>query len=145
MGKLEPAAFESLERLGHSLVSQLRRRLEMIAVEVTEEEIRFGRIFAWLFVALFLSCLTLSLAVLLVLAAYWDTPSRLTAMGWLLVIAAAASGTMWWIYRQKLLQRPIVFSQTIEELRRDAAALAPKPRGPDLEGVPPDYGTRGQA
>jgi uncharacterized membrane protein YqjE len=142
MGKLEPAAFESLERLAHGLVSQLRRRLELMAVEVTEEEIRFSRALGWQLLALFLSCLTLTLGVLLVIAAYWDSVNRLAAIGWMLAAAGVASGAMWWIYRNRLRYKPIVFSQTIEELRRDAAALAPEPRD-GLPDAPPGYGPRG--
>lgn len=126
MGKLEPAAFESLESVGHGLVSQLRGRLELFAVEVTEEEIRFARVLGWQLLALFLSCLTVTLAVLLVLATFWDTEHRLDAVGWTLFLTAAASGAAWWMHRGHMRRKPIVFSQTVEELRRDALALAPQ-------------------
>jgi uncharacterized membrane protein YqjE len=131
MGKLEPAAFESLERLGHSLVSQLRRRLQLMAVEVTEEEIRFARVLGWQLLALFFSCMSLTLAAVLVIAGYWDTPMRLEAIGWMLVVASAMSGTMWWIYRTHLARKPVVFTQTLIELEKDARALDPVPRSGD--------------
>lgn len=127
MGKLEPAAFESLENVGHGLVSQLRGRLELFAVEVTEEEIRFARALGWQLLALFLSCLTVTLAVLLVLATFWDTEHRVDAIVWTLFATAAAAGAAWWIHRGHMRRKPIVFSQTVEELRRDALALAPQP------------------
>ena len=133
MGKPEPATFTSLERLGHGLVTQLRQRLELMAVEVTEEEIRFTRVLAWQLVALFLTCLTIALGALLVIAAFWDTASRVAAVGAVLGAVAAAAGGMWWVYRQRLRRKPILFAQTIEELRRDADALAPgagPPRAP---------------
>lgn len=124
MGKLEPAAFESLETLGHGLVTQLRGRLELFAVEVTEEEIRFARTLGWQLMALFLSCLTVTLAAVLVLATFWDTEHRVQAIVWTLFGAAAASGVAWWTHRRHMRRKPIVFAQTIEELRRDALALA---------------------
>jgi uncharacterized membrane protein YqjE len=133
MGKLEPATFESFERIGYSLVSQLRRRLALMAVEVTEEEIRFSRVLGWQLLALFFSCMTVSLGVLLVIAGFWDTPMRLTAIGWTLVVASVVSGSMWWIYRTHLRRKPVVFSQTLVELEKDARALDPAP-----EGSPPD-------
>lgn len=133
MGKLEPAAFESLENFGHNLVDQLRGRLELFAVEITEEEIRFSRALGWQLLALFLSCLTLTLAVLLVVATFWDTMYRTQAVAWLLVTFGLAAGGIWAIYRNQLARKPIVFSQTIEELRRDALALAPRRPPP---GVP---------
>lgn len=135
MGKLEPAAFESLERIGHSLVSQLRRRLEMVALEITEEQIRFGRVLGWQLVALFLSCLSFALIVVLVIAAYWDGPQRLVAIGSMLGLTAAAAGAVWWLYRRDLSRKPMVFAQTIEELRRDAEALRPQPRA-DMDAIP---------
>jgi len=132
MGKLEPAAFESLEHVGHNLVDQLRSRLELFAIEITEEEIRFARALGWQLLALFLSCLMLALGALLVVATFWDTPHRIQAVIWLLAGSAAASTGVWAVYRAQLRRKPIVFSQTIEELRRDALALAPKqpPPGP---------------
>ena len=125
MGKLEPAAFETLENLGHGLVSQVRSRLALFAVEVTEEQIRFSRRFGWQMFALFLSCLTLALAVLLVLAGLWDTAYRITAVTIALVLTALGAGAAWWVYRTYVTTAPVVFSQTIEELRRDAEALLP--------------------
>jgi uncharacterized membrane protein YqjE len=132
MGTPEPAPFESLERLGHGLVSHLRQRLELVALEVTEEEIRFSRLLGWQLMALFLACLSIALAALLVIAAYWDTGTRLWAIGGVLAASASAAGAFWWIYRQRVRGKPIVLAQTIEELRRDADALAPggSPGGP---------------
>lgn len=127
MGKLEPAAFASLEHLGHNLVDQLRGRLELFAVEITEEEIRFSRALGWQLLALFLSCLTLTLATLLVVASFWDTTHRTEAVAWLLLVFGAAAGVIWVIYRSQLKRKPIAFAQTIEELRRDALAMAPRP------------------
>jgi uncharacterized membrane protein YqjE len=128
MGKLEPAAFESLEHLGHNVVDQVRGRLELFAVEITEEEIRFARSLGWQLLALFLSCLMLTLVVLLVVGMFWDTPHRVQAVLWLTAACGAASGGVWSIYRWQLRHRPVVFSQTIEELRRDALALVPQQR-----------------
>lgn len=135
MGKLEPAAFESLEHFGHHLVDQVRGRLELFAVEITEEEIRFARNLGWQLLALFLSCLMVTLGAILVVATFWDTAHRIHAVLWLLVAAAIGSGAAWAIYRWQLRHKPVVFSQTIEELRRDALALAPQQRQ-DPSGPP---------
>lgn len=136
MGKLEPAAFASLEGLGYGLVTQLRGRLELLAVEITEEEIRFGRTLGWQLLALFLSCLTVTLAVVLVLACFWDTAHRIDAIVWTLVATSVASGGAWWAHRGHMRRKPIVFAQTIEELRRDALALARASAAPPAGPVP---------
>jgi uncharacterized membrane protein YqjE len=135
MQKLEPAAFESLERLGHGLVSQVRRRLELMAVEISEEEIRFARALGWQLLALFLSCLLIALTAMLVVVVFWDTSHRVASVIWLIAIAVVASGVTWWFYRRQVQRKPVVFSQTIEELRRDAEALAPGPAG-DVPAMP---------
>lgn len=142
MGKLEPAAFESLEHLGHGLVTQLRGRLALVAVEVSEEEIRFARRLGWQLFALFLSCLTLSLAVLLVLVAFWDAPQRLAAVTVALVLTALGAGAAWWIHRTHVREAPVVLSQTLEELRRDAEALTPRSRGNGATAAAPAHASR---
>ena len=129
MGRLEPVAFESLERLGHAVVSQLRRRLEMIAVEMTEEQIRFSRLLGWQLLALFFSSMTAALAATLIIAAFWDTALRIEAIGWTLLVVSLASSGLWFRYRQVLRRKPVVFRQTIDELRKDAEALDPAGHG----------------
>lgn len=109
---------------GAEVVSHLRRRLELLAVEITEEELRFARVLGWQLLALFLSCLTLAVAVTMVLTAFWDTEHRMRAMALTLMLCGAGSLATWWLYRRHVTFRPIVFAQTIEELRRDAHALA---------------------
>lgn len=133
MGAPEPLGppMSAIGNLGPALVSHLRRRLELLAVEITEEELRFARALGWQLLALFLACLTTSVGVALVMATFWDTPHRVGAIAWTLAVCALASIGAWWIHRRSLLDRPIVFSQTIEELRRDAGALTP--RGPETQ------------
>lgn len=108
---------------GAEIVSHLRRRLELLAVEITEEELRFARVLGWQLLALFLSCLTLAVAVAMLLAAFWDTEHRMHAMSLALFGCAAAALGTWWMYRRHVLTRPIVFNQTVEELRRDVSAI----------------------
>lgn len=135
MGTPEPASFESLEHLGHGVVSQIRRRLQLLAVELTEEEIRFARVLGWQLFALFLTCLTIALAVLLVIAAVWDGPARVATIGTLLLLVSLGAGATWWRYRERVRGKPVVIAQTLEELRRDEAALTPR-RAADCEDAP---------
>ena len=108
---------------GAEVVSHLRRRLELLAVEITEEELRFARLLGWQLLALFLSCLTLAVAVAMVLAAFWETEHRMRAMALTLFACAAGSFATWWTYRRYVGVKPLVFNQTIEELRRDVHAI----------------------
>lgn len=125
MGTPEPATFASLERLAQTLIDQARQRLALAAIEMSEEEIRFARALGWQLTALFLTCLTITLAVLLPIAIWWDTPDRWVAVAWALGVVAASSGAAWWFYSRFVRRRPLPFSQTIEELKRDSRALDP--------------------
>lgn len=135
MGIPEPGPLASLERLGHGLVAQLRRRLELLAVEVREEQLRFSQVLGWQLFALFLLCLAITLAVLLLVAGTWDGPSRVTVVGALLFIVSLGAGATWWIYRERVRRTPVVFAQTLEELRRDEEALS-RPADDGMTGVP---------
>lgn len=115
-----------LDLVGQRVVAHLQRRLALFAVEVTEEEIRFTRLLAWQLLALFLTCLTLTLAALLVVGAWWDTAHRIRAIAWACGAAAAASAALWAVYRRQLALKPVVFAQTLVELERDARALDPR-------------------
>jgi uncharacterized membrane protein YqjE len=130
MGTPEPATFGTLERLAHTLVDQLRHRLQLAAVEMTEEEIRFAHALGWQLTALFLTCLTVTLGIVLLIAVYWDTPNRASAIGWAMGLVALGAAGMWTYYMMRLRKRPVAFSQTVLELARDAQALEP---GPDLK------------
>jgi uncharacterized membrane protein YqjE len=65
--------------------------------------------------------------VLLVLVAFWDAQQRLAAVTVALVLTALGAGAAWWIHRTHAREAPVVLSQTIEELRRDAEALVQRP------------------
>lgn len=126
MGAAEPSGISSLEQLGQRTMAQLQRRLALFAVEVTEEEIRFTRLLGWQLIALFLSCLTLTLLALLVVGTWWDTTHRVAAIAGLCAISGLASGALWAVYRSQLQRKPVVFAQTLIELERDARALDPR-------------------
>jgi hypothetical protein len=56
---------------------------------------------------------------------------RLEAIACTLAIASATAGSMWWTYRAHLARKPVVFTQTLIELEKDARALDPVPRSGD--------------
>lgn len=133
MGVAEPAAPGSggaLDLIGQRFVAQLQRRLALFAVEVTEEELRFARLLGWQLMALFLTCLTLTLLALLVVGTWWDTAYRVAAIAWACGGAALGSIALWLAYRAHVMSKPVVFAQTLLELERDARALDPRAAEP---------------
>lgn len=130
---------------GAEVISHLRRRLELLAVEITEEELRFARVLGWQLLALFLTCLTLAVAVAMLLAAFWETEHRMRAMGFTLFACAAAALATWWMYRRHVTTKPIVFTQTIEELRRDVSAIGGGSAAANGHGVPRGNGAVARA
>lgn len=115
-----------VRRLGASLLALGRIRLELLAIEVQEEKERVASLLLWsvltalgvgfgaLFVALFVT------------VALWDT-HRLVALGVaaVLFIGLAMLGAL----RVKRLAAngSMMFRSSIDELRRDSAALGQRP------------------
>lgn len=108
----------SLRCLTSTLIEVLYTRVELFAVELDEERRRITRAL-WL-AAMGAFCLSLGilLAVLFLVVLFWDT-HRLLVLGILafgfLVAGIAALLT----FRARLADRTRLFSQTLEELRRD--------------------------
>lgn len=115
-----------LDLVGQRVVAHIHRRLALLAVELTEEEIRFARLLGWQLLALFLTCLTVTLVALLVVGAWWDTAHRMNAIAWACGGAGLASAGLWTIYKRQLSLKPVAFAQTLVELERDARALDPR-------------------
>jgi uncharacterized membrane protein YqjE len=116
-----------IRQLGASVLSHVAMRVELLSIEVQEEKARLARLA--MSAALVSAMLIISLVMLaiLVLAIYWDTPSRVTAAvtlaaGFALLTAAGA-----WYLSAQLKRSTTLFATSAEELRRDAAALAPVP------------------
>lgn len=131
-----PAPLDALGLLGRGLVGQLRPRLELLAVELAEEEIRFARTLGWHLFALFLACLAISLAVLLLVTAVWDGPHRGAVIATLLALAALGAAAGAWHGRRRARRKPVALSQTLEELRRDECALTSLRGDADTAGLP---------
>jgi uncharacterized membrane protein YqjE len=104
------------------VVSMVRTRLNLLAIEIMEEK---GRI--WLLLLLtalsllfaFMALLTLSL---LVVVAFWEQ-SRLLAIGCLLAFHVAATLVTGFILWRKARLAPRLFASTLQELAKDTAAL----------------------
>jgi uncharacterized membrane protein YqjE len=115
-----------LRRLGTSLLTLGRIRLELLAIEAQEEKERIAGLALWAVLAALLAGFGLLMLVLLFVVALWDS-YRLLAIGGaavgLLVAAAMAFAKL-----KALLNQPTtLFRSSIGELREDADALRRRP------------------
>jgi len=115
--------FGSVKSLAASLVSHLHTRLQLFATEFAEEKLRLTSLLFGAVLALFFTFMTLILAVLFVLAAYWDTPYRLHAVALLAVLFLTGAGITGVMVRAKLKSRPRLFEASLAELYKDRQQL----------------------
>ena len=111
-----------LRRLGVSLLTPGRIRLELLAIEAQEEKERIAGVLLWAVLAALLMGFGLLMLLVLLVVALWDS-YRLLAVGGaaaLLLLAAALAAAK----VKGLLALPTtLFQSSIGELRRDADAL----------------------
>lgn len=115
-----------LRRLGASLLTLGRIRLELLAIEAQEEKERIASLLLWAVLAALLAGFGLLMLLVLVTVALWDS-YRLLALGVgtavLAVVAAVAV-----LKVKALIQQPAsLFQTSLAELREDAEALRRRP------------------
>ncbi|MGI4814939.1 MAG: phage holin family protein [Janthinobacterium lividum] len=114
---------QSVRQLMVGTIEQVSTRLHLLGLELAEER---ERVIALLIAAL-ISCFFVFLAVifgaLFVVAAYWDTPHRMEAIGWLTGGAAivAVLAVIFFVYRMKV--PTALFSHSLAELDKDRHTL----------------------
>jgi uncharacterized membrane protein YqjE len=108
-----------------TLIELVHARLELVGVELQLEVQRATSLLLWAFAAIVCGIVTVVLLAVTVLIAFWDT-HRLLAAGCITTVFAFSSIGMALYVRRRLHSRPHLFGSTLEELKRDQAAL----RGP---------------
>lgn len=115
-----------LRRLGASMLTLGRIRLELFAIEAQEEKERIASLLLWAVLAALLAGFGLLMVILLITVALWDS-HRLLALGAgtaVLVVAAAVAVSK----VKALIDQPAsLFQASIGELRADADALRRTP------------------
>ena len=115
--------YGSVKNLAASLVSHLHTRLDLFSTEFSEEKLRLTSLLFGAILTLFFTFMTLVLAVLFVLAAYWDTPYRLHAVAFLAMLFLAGAGIFGSMVRAKLNSRSRLFEASLAELYKDRQQL----------------------
>lgn len=112
---------QSVSDLGATALSALRTRLELFSLEVAEQRARMVRLLAMAFGGLICLSLAIFVFTLLVALYFWPTDHRYLALGVLALVYALLGGGLFWAVRQALVNDPVPFAATLDELRRDAA------------------------
>ncbi|MGB6102292.1 MAG: phage holin family protein [Pusillimonas sp.] len=120
---------QSVGDLACTLLSIVRTRLELFALEASEQKGQLITILGMAFGALLFLTLAVLVFSLTVALYFWPTEQRYVALGLLTLFYAALGVGLFWGVRRKLLFSPMPFSATIDELRRDLA-LADRLREP---------------
>jgi uncharacterized membrane protein YqjE len=112
----------SLRGMLATLIAIAHTRLELFTTEIEEEIHRAASILLWALVALFFGSLSVLMIAVTVLILFWDTHRVLAAClitGAFIAIAIATG-----LYaRAQIKAKPRFLSASIDELKRDRAAL----------------------
>lgn len=113
----------ALAKFADALLGLLRTRLELVAVEYTEERDRVGMQVALLLIGLGCLLFCLFFAAFAVIAYYWDTYRIQSILGVAAFFGVIGGGLLW---RRAEVSRasPIPFAASVAELEKDRAAIA---------------------
>ncbi|MGQ3052752.1 MAG: phage holin family protein [Roseateles sp.] len=115
-----------LRRLGASLLTLGRIRLELFAIEAQEEKERIAGLLLWAVLAALLAGFGVLMLLLLVTVALWDSHRLLALGGGTVALVAAATFAV--LKVKRLIDLPAsLFQSSIGELRQDADALRRQP------------------
>jgi uncharacterized membrane protein YqjE len=112
----------SLRSLASTLYSAVHTRLEILATELEEERLWLERLLVLAFAALFCICMGALLAVMFIVAYFWDT-YRLESIGALTLAFLIPGAALVWTLRDKVHARGKPFPATRGELAKDRASL----------------------
>lgn len=118
-----------LRRLGASVLTLSRIRLELFAIEAQEEKERIAGVVLWAVFAALVTGFALLMLLMLIVVALWDSHRLLALAGTTAVLIAAAVAAV--AKLKGLLGQPsTLFQSSISELRQDADALRSRRPGP---------------
>lgn len=116
---------ESLTNFAATLVAIAHTRLDLLTTDLEEEREHLFSLLKLTLIALFCFGMGAVLAVLLLVAAFWDV-NRLLVLGSLTGFFLAAGLALWGCARHKARTKPRLFAATLAELLKDRQQLDPK-------------------
>ncbi|MET0203494.1 MAG: phage holin family protein [Casimicrobiaceae bacterium] len=113
----------ALAKLADAMLGLLRTRLELVAVEYTEERDRITRQVALLLVGLACLLFALFFGAFAIIAYYWDT-YRITAILGVAGVFVVIGAGLLWRRAEVSSTSPVPFAASVAELEKDRAAIA---------------------
>lgn len=115
----------SIRGLADSLLNSARERIELVALELQEEKLRFLQTMIWIAASVFSAMLAITFASITIVYLFWDS-ARLAVLGGFTIFY----GVAFWIVlrkcRQCLTRQPRPFEATLGELQNDRACIQPR-------------------
>ncbi|GAB2916605.1 phage holin family protein [Paralcaligenes sp. KSB-10] len=113
----------SVGEMAGTLLSIVRTRLELFALEASGQKVRLFKLLGMAFAALLFSSLAILVFSIAVALYFWPTEERYLALGGLALVYGLLGLGFFWAVRQALLYGPTPFAATLDELRRDVALV----------------------
>ena len=113
---------DSVARLVATFIAVLQTRAELATVEIEEEALRYFTYLMMALAAMFFAGVAILLAILLIVALYWDE-HRVGVLLTLIALFAIASAAVGLKLRDRYRRKPSLLGHTLVELSRDVEAL----------------------
>ncbi len=115
---------DSFARVVHTVLSIAQTRIELLAIELEEEWVRF-LVYLWLsLLALFSLALTVLLAVVLIIVLCWDS-CRIPVIVGMMVFFGVVTGIIWCTIRHSFRRKTKLFELTRQEIAKDIDRFTP--------------------
>lgn len=116
----------ALQNLGGSFLSIVQTRLELLSTEIEEEWFRLAGFALLALAAFFCVGVAIVLAVVFIVAAFWDS-YRLPAIVALGAVFALIAVVLWRTLVMRYAAKPALFAASLKELRKDRECASPNP------------------
>ncbi len=116
----------ALQNLGGSFLAIVQTRLELLSTEIEEEWLRLAGFALLALAALFCVGVAIVLAVVFIVAAFWDS-YRLSAIIALGAVFALIAVVLWRVLVMRYAAKPPLFAASLKELRKDREFTSTEP------------------
>lgn len=113
---------DTLGRCASGFVAILQTRLELAAVEVEEESLRFLAYLALCMLAMVCISLAITLLTLFVIVLFWDSHRIVAILGMAALYGLAAAALLLGV-RSNFRRKPKLLAFTLAELHKDVASI----------------------
>jgi uncharacterized membrane protein YqjE len=115
---------QNARRIASSVLEALETRLELLSVEFKEEKAWLLQLLVWASMTIFLMVASTIMITLTVLFAFWDNPeTRVPALVIVTLVYVALAVTGFFRLKVLVKDRPVPFSETIDQLKKDKQCL----------------------